>query len=88
MKRLISTALAFVVLSAIPAFAQFGNDRRDSKTGRTEDGLKADQEIDRLYRARTGQKTPEVRPDPWSDVRTPSAAAPAATPAAKSKKQP
>ena len=45
------------------------NDNRDTKTGRTEDGLKADAEVDKLYRAKAGQHTPDVQADPWGDVR-------------------
>lgn len=65
-----------------------GGSGRDNKTGRTEDGLKADAEVDKLYRTRAGQRTPNVKADPWGDVRTPST--PADTqPAAKPKqKQP
>ncbi len=89
MKRAAWMALAFTLLalvsSPVPALAQFKTmgDDRNPKTGQTDEGVKVDQEIDKLYRARAGQKTPEVRSDPWSDVRTPPAA-----PAVKSKKQP
>jgi hypothetical protein len=92
MSRILTIAAfaAAVMLESGAAHAQlkgFGSDNRDNKTGRTEDGLKADAEVDKLYRAKAGQKTPDPRADPWGDVRTPST--PAAQPTAKSKqKQP
>ena len=83
---LAATAM-FLNSAAHAQFKGFGSDNRDNKTGRTEDGLKADAEVDRLYRQKAGQKTPDPRADPWGDVRQ--SAAPAAQPAAKSKqKQP
>jgi hypothetical protein len=49
------------------------DDAKGSPTGRTEDGLKNDEAIDKIFRAKAGQRTPEVRADPWADVRTPPA---------------
>jgi hypothetical protein len=94
MKRLwLPVALAAsITLANAAAYAQFrtfsdGGGERDKKTGRTEEGLAADAAIDKLYRSKAGQKTPNVNSDPWGDVRTSST--PAAQPAAKSKhKQP
>ncbi|HVG52089.1 MAG TPA: hypothetical protein VM867_10680 [Xanthobacteraceae bacterium] len=94
MKRVVFAAflstVALAVLPGLSAHAQlFGNNNsnRDGKTGRTEEGVKIDQEIDRLYRSRTGQKTPEVRSDPWGDVRT-APAQNAPQPAAKTTAKP
>jgi hypothetical protein len=92
MRRLaVIVALAAAVIletgAAQAQFKGFGDDTRDKKTGRTEDGLKADAEVDKLYRAKAGQKTPDPRADPWGDVRPSST--PAAQPTAKAKhKQP
>jgi hypothetical protein len=84
----LATAVTFASGAAHAQFKGWGdNDNRDKKTGRTEDGVKADAEVDKLYRAKAGQHTPQVRADPWSDVRAPST--PAAQPAGKAKqKQP
>ena len=84
----LATALIFMSGAAHAQFKGFGGtDNRDSKTGRTEDGLKADAEVDKLYRAKAGQKTPDARADPWGDVRQSST--PTAQPTAKAKqKQP
>jgi hypothetical protein len=79
------TAITFASGAAHAQFKGWGDDTRDKKTGRTEEGVKADAEVDKLYRAKAGQHTPRVRADPWSDVRAPS------TPAGstgKTKKQP
>jgi hypothetical protein len=91
MRRLLTivaiSAAATVTLANGAANAQTKSTDRDNKTGRTQEGLKADQEIDQLYRSRAGQRTPEVRSDPWGDVRAP--AAPAAQTSTKTKqKQP
>ncbi len=77
----------FLSAAAHAQFKSMDGDTRDNKTGRTEEGLKVDAEVDKLYRQRAGQKTPDPRADPWGDVRQSST--PAAQPAAKSKqKQP
>jgi hypothetical protein len=77
MKRIVlASLLSAAVFATFPVL--YAHAQMDKKTGRTEDGVKIDAEIDRLYRARAGQKTPEVRSDPWGDVRTPPANQPAA----------
>jgi hypothetical protein len=77
------------MMSGSFAYAQHkgmdADDRRAPKTGRTQEGLKVDAEIDKLYRDRAGQQTPNVKADPWGDVRTPST--PAAHPASKVKQK-
>ena len=84
----LATALTLTSGVAHAQFKGWGDDNRDKKTGRTEEGVKADAEVDKLYRAKAGQHTPQVRADPWSDVRAPSTT-PAAQPAGKAKqKQP
>ena len=83
----LATAVTFVSVAAHAQFKGWGDDNRDKKTGRTEDGLKVDAEVDKLYRAKAGQKTPDPRADPWGDVRQSST--PTAQPTAKAKqKQP
>ena len=54
---------------------------KSPQTGRTEDGPKNDAEMDKAYRAKAGQQTPQVKADPWADVRTPPT-----EPASKTKK--
>jgi len=95
MKRLlvrVALLTAVVACASSVANAQLrsmseGGGPRDNKTGRTDDGLKADAEIDRLYRAKAGQQTPNPKADPWGDVRA--TQTPAAQPPSKAKhKQP
>lgn len=95
MKRLLlrfALVAAVVTCASSVANAQLrsmgeGGSGRDNKTGRTDDGLKADAEIDKLYRAKAGQQTPNPKADPWGDVRT--TQTPAVQPAPKAKhKQP
>jgi hypothetical protein len=64
--------LWLVLLTALPfvTSAHAQSDPRAPKTGRTEDGLKIDAEIDKEYRAKAGQPTPKVTADPWGGVRT------------------
>lgn len=71
MKRLwLATALtALTVATSAHAQLRGVRDPNTIKTGRTEEGLKADAEIDKEYRAKAGQRTPDVKADPWGDVR-------------------
>ncbi|MGZ5829042.1 MAG: hypothetical protein ACXWJW_10935 [Xanthobacteraceae bacterium] len=72
MRRLWFVAALTALTVATSAHAQFkggGGDPRAPKTGRTEEGLKVDAEIDKEYRAKAGQRTPDVKADPWGDVR-------------------
>jgi hypothetical protein len=79
--------LSFANNAYAQAKSMSDTDPRAPKTGRTEEGLKADAEVDKLYRAKAGQATPNPRADPWGDVRP--ATTPAAQPTAKAKqKQP
>jgi len=86
MRRLtIVTAVTAVtlVLALGAANAQILKDNaKGPPTGRTEDGLKNDEAIDKIFRAKAGQRTPEISADPWADVRTPT---PTASPAPKKK---
>jgi hypothetical protein len=71
-----AAALASALLS-VPVQAQQFQGLESSKpkpTGRTEDGPKNDAVFDKEFRERSGQRTPAVKADPWSDVR-PSASA-------------
>jgi hypothetical protein len=71
--RAILMALAAGAFVAAPAHAQLKGgigEPKTIKTNRTEEGLKIDAEIDKEYRAKAGQHTPDVKADPWSDVRT------------------
>ena len=69
------TVAAAIALPAAQAHAQFKStdDQKPRPTGRTEEGLKIDAEIDKDYRAKAGRDTPAVKGDPWADVRTPPA---------------
>jgi hypothetical protein len=69
------TVAAALALPATPARAQFKSmdEPKSRPTGRTEEGLKIDAEIDKDYRAKAGRDMPTVKGDPWADVRTPPA---------------
>jgi len=70
------TMLAWMSSSALAQFKSMDEaDPHAPKTGRTIEGLKADAEVDQLYRSKAGQQTPNVKADPWGDVRTPATTA-------------
>lgn len=75
-----------LALLAAQAHAQRITDPKTVKTGRTEEGLKNDAEFDKEYRAKAGQQTPNVKADPWGDVRTFSTNGNAAGSTSKSKR--